>query len=225
VEEQFYLIIPVLVYLLSRRALVAVFMAGILLQPILQWASPGFHAYVLALWRAGPLLSGALLAILVRWPPFVEMVKRNAVAVRVAMIVLVASAGAMALQPLWFSALKYTWLAMFYTAFVLVAYLNLEPGIGTILRSRILVWFGQLSYGIYMFHQPISGLVHGWIRGAKPEIHSGFDAGLTLVALVVALSAAALSFYLMEQPILRLGHQFKYRRRERITPLQISYAE
>jgi len=113
---------------------------------------------------------------------------------------------------------------MFYTLFVLVAYLNLEPAIGTILSSRILVWFGQLSYGIYMFHQPVSGLLHGWIRGAKPEINSWYDAAVTLLALAVTLSVATLSFYLMEQPILRLGHQFKYRRREQATQLQLSYA-
>jgi peptidoglycan/LPS O-acetylase OafA/YrhL len=46
VEEQFYLVIPLLIYLLPRRILLYVFLCGILAAPILRCASGGFHAFV-----------------------------------------------------------------------------------------------------------------------------------------------------------------------------------
>src|SRR5207244_8881374 len=66
IEEQFYLAIPLLVYLLPRRILLFVLPAGIVMAPVLRHLSPGFHAYVNAPWRADALLSGVCLAALVR---------------------------------------------------------------------------------------------------------------------------------------------------------------
>ena len=76
-----------------------------------------------------------------------------------------------------------------------------------ILGNPLLGWFGLVSYGVFLWHQPLMA----------PVIEHGGDAiipGMPFVSLLVSMLAvsmavAAASYYLVERPILR----FKDRRR------------
>jgi peptidoglycan/LPS O-acetylase OafA/YrhL len=76
-----------------------------------------------------------------------------------------------------------------------------------ILGHPLLAWFGLVSYGVFLWHQPLMA----------PVIEHGGDAiipGMPFVSLLVSMLAvsvavAAASYYLVERPILR----FKDRRR------------
>jgi peptidoglycan/LPS O-acetylase OafA/YrhL len=76
-----------------------------------------------------------------------------------------------------------------------------------ILGNRMLAWFGLVSYGVFLWHQPL-----------MPTIldHGGLDLipGMPFVSALIAVGAvstavAAASYYIVERPILR----FKDRRR------------
>jgi peptidoglycan/LPS O-acetylase OafA/YrhL len=228
VEEQFYLFVPLLVYLLPRRVLLAVFLCAILAAPILRCASGGFHAFVNTPWRADSLLSGAALAVLVRWHPFMSAVQRHGRLLRPLFVTLLAGAAVMTLRPLQFAAFSHFWLAGLYTIFILIAFARTEPHMESLLRSPVLVWFGRLSYGIYMFHEAVSGMLHGALRhgvpqirtlsdiGSAPEIRTPFDAGITILALFVTLLLAMFSYHFFESPILRFGHRFQYSPKPRV---------
>jgi peptidoglycan/LPS O-acetylase OafA/YrhL len=151
VGEQFYLLIPLLIYFLPRRILLFVFLLGVLAAPILRCASSGFHAFVFTPWRADSILSGASLAILVRWHPFVSTIRQHGRLLSSLFVALLAGAALMSLQ---------SWLAALYAVFVLIAFAGTEPLLATLLQSPVLVWFEQLSYGIYMFHQAVMGVFH-----------------------------------------------------------------
>jgi peptidoglycan/LPS O-acetylase OafA/YrhL len=211
VEEQFYLFVPLLIYLLPRRLLLFVFLLGILGAPILRCASGGFHAFVFAPWRAASVLSGASLAILVRWTPFMSVVQEHRRLLTALFVALLAGAAVMSIRPIPFGAFNQSWLAALYAIFVLVAFVDRESLLGKLLGSPVLVWFGQLSYGIYMFHQAVMGVFHRahW-QGAPPIISSPRDAGLTVMALFVTLVLAMISHHFLERPFLRFGHRFKY---------------
>jgi peptidoglycan/LPS O-acetylase OafA/YrhL len=211
VEEQFYLFVPLLVYFLPRRALVAILALTILAAPLLRCLSPGFHAYVNTPWRSDSLLSGALLAVLVRWHPFVSTVRNQAGVVLTIFSVLIIGAIVLTFRPSPFGVFNHFWLAGLYSTFVLIAFLGNAPFSDKLLESRLLVWLGQLSYGICMFHQAVSGLVHGLIHGGAPQIRTFSDAGITLLSLCITLVLAMLSYRFFESPFLRLGHRFLYR--------------
>lgn len=71
-----------------------------------------------------------------------------------------------------------------------------------VLRWRPLAWFGMVSYGVFLYHHPIlvalnnSSLADRW-RSA-PML------GLTVAGLLIATACAAVSYYLVERPLLRL---------------------
>lgn len=210
VEEQFYLFVPLLVYFLPRRTLVCVLMLTILAAPLLRCASPGFHTVMNTPWRSDSLLSGALLAVLVRWHPFVAAIRQHRSLLLALFVALLLGVAVMTLRPDQFGAFQYFWLSGLYSTFILIAFIGSEPFLGRILGSSVLVWFGQLSYGIYLLHEVVSGILYGSLRHSAPQIRTLSDAGIALVALCITLMLAMLSYRFFEGPFLRFGHRFQY---------------
>jgi peptidoglycan/LPS O-acetylase OafA/YrhL len=167
------------------------------------------------------LLSGALLAVLVRWKPFVAAVRQHPRIVLAIFFTLLVGAGVMQLPWIPFGTFHYLLLAFLYSSFVLIAFMGSSPLLKSILGSPVLVWFGQLSYGIYMFHQVVHGLLYGFLRQGPPQIHTLADAGITLLSLCITLVLATLSYRFFESPLIRLAHRVRYSGK----PQQISTQE
>ncbi len=210
VEEQFYLVIPLLIFMLGRRKLAWVLPLALVSVPLLRMAYPGFHAYVNTPWRADPLLAGGGVALLVRSGHIAEVIRTNRHWLVAAGAVLIAGVALMVLRPGCLGVFDQTLLALLYGLLVLAASLDMSSLTSLMLRNSALIWFGKLSYGIYMFHQGVSGLLHGWLGGQAPQIASLHDAWITLLALFATLATAWISYTFFEAPILRFGHLFRY---------------
>ncbi len=212
VEEQFYLVLPLAVFFTPRRWLPQALLAAVLCAPVLRGLTGGLVGFMGMPWRADSLLMGALLACGMRTPGFVEGAGRHRGTVRTLLLVLLAGAAVMTWKKHVFGMLNHSWLAMLYALVILLPLLARDGWLAAGLRHPLLTWLGRISYGVYMFHQPASGLVHGWLRGAAPEMEDARSAVLTLLALVLTLLAATASYFLIEQPIFRYGHTFRYAR-------------
>jgi len=210
VEEQFYLVMPLLVLLLGGRKLAWVLPLGLIAVPLMRLGFPGFHAYVNTPWRADPLLAGGCVALLVRSARFAALVRRNPRRLAVVGGVLLAVVPLMILYPGCLGVWDLSWLAVSYSLLVLAAALGMYSQVWVVLRYPALMWLGKLSYGIYMFHQAASGLLHGWLGKQAPQIANPRDMGITLLALLATLAAAWTSYRIFESPILRFGHRFRY---------------
>jgi peptidoglycan/LPS O-acetylase OafA/YrhL len=210
VEEQFYLVIPILVLALKRGPLLGCLLAGMVLAPLLRWASPGFHAYVNTPWRADPLLAGACVAVLLRMP------RARAALANQPGLLLAAGGGLLAIAPLMvirpgcLGVFDQSWLALLYSLFVLIAVLGRHPRIAACLRNPRMIRMGTISYGIYMFHQLIAGLLHGYLKGQEPRIAGVSDAAITLLAVLCTLAAAWASYRFFEAPVIRFGQSHRY---------------
>jgi peptidoglycan/LPS O-acetylase OafA/YrhL len=58
----------------------------------------------------------------------------------------------------------------------------------------VLAWLGVVSYGIYLWHLPLLDLLHRHGVGGIP---------LAVGGLTLAITCAAVSWYLLEKPITR----------------------
>ena len=81
----------------------------------------------------------------------------------------------------------------------------LVPGslLGRILESPPMRWIGQRSYGLYLWHWPVFILVVAAMPGWARDGFEGWAKGG--IALAITVAAAALSYELVEQPIRRDG--------------------
>ncbi|MBU6326388.1 MAG: acyltransferase [Verrucomicrobia bacterium] len=210
VEEQFYLIIPWIVLWVSRRNLAWLFLAALICVPLLRITIAGFHAYINTPWRADAMVAGGLLAILARSSVLIERIRANRRWLTTGTILLLAVVPVVIVFPGCLGGWTQSWLAATYAALILIATSGTHPLVSEWLSHPGLLKLGQLSYGIYMFHQPASGWLHGWIRQQAPKISDPLDAAITLLALVLTFAVAWISYRFFESPILRFGHRFQY---------------
>jgi peptidoglycan/LPS O-acetylase OafA/YrhL len=211
-EEQFYLLWPAIVWVLSPRTLacvsLAIVAASFLAKALL---APGEEA--LMLFRADGLVLGGLLATQVRDPEakrLVERLSRPTLALGALALValLVLRDGLLHGDP---------WMARGGTSLVAVtcAAAVVEsvraPGdslVGRALRARALAFLGRYSYGIYVLHWAFHPLFDRWFFQLVPREPTGVAVldGLfvTLVKSAAAIGAAVVVHHALEAPLLRL---------------------
>ena len=211
IEEQFYLVAPFAVALLSRRALLRVLLACIVAAPLLRIASVQGLAPVsswdFTLCRIDAPAYGVLGALLVRDARGLRALASHATTLRRALPLLLA--GYVALSQLWLvrggKALIITvglsYLALTALVLLLVAQYSPDSLPAKVARAAPLVRIGQRSYFLYLFHTPLIGVlailpVSYWTRVG--------------VAVAVLWMLAELSWRYLEAPILRMGRRQRY---------------
>ncbi len=97
----------------------------------------------------------------------------------------------------------YSFVALFFIAPAIFAPARGGP-VNRLLANRLLVWLGLVSYGIYIWHEAIQDLYLRW-TDQQPFNTSVIEMGI--VTVVLTIPVAALSYYLIERPAIRLGHR------------------
>lgn len=208
VEEQFYLLFPLLLYLLPKRRLPWLLLAGMMLAPVVRafWLT-GYVGYVQLPGRMDALFAGALLAWVWQQGGFrysAALVQR----LRLSAWLLLALAAVLAWMrrategDVWL----HTVLMLLAAALLAIRLLHFAGGrADRFFTWTPLRWLGHLSYSLYLWHQVANGLVHGWAGQPVPAIKTLADVGLALLALLLSLGMAAFSYWMVEQPLRRWG--------------------
>lgn len=197
VEEQFYIVYPPLLYLLwrfarSRLALVlaALFALSLAVSEALVWNAPA-AAFYFAPSRGFELLSGALVAV--RALPALRTQKTREV---------VAGLGLAAIfLPLMFYTPKLPFPGLLAlvpcvgTALMLHAGANGESWAGRSISTSGYLFFGNLSYSLYLWHWPILVYARHLFGGTIDWIQAS-------AAVALAVGASVLSYRYVEQPFL-----------------------
>jgi len=220
VEEQFYLVAPLVVRFTSMRSLrwvlAAVTVSAPLIRIYLRFVShmPFQAITTRTLSRMDALAIGMLAATLIRSESGALWLRRHLRAWRVILGVL---AGGVLL--LWLFAygsmspgmqtIGFTWMAFFYAAALLLVVQHREGWLAAVLRSSLLRELGTVSYCVYLIHVVVNVSLHAVILRHSPRISTPSGAGVTLLALLVTYMVAKLSWIYFEGPLQRRGHAFK----------------
>lgn len=210
IEEQFYLILPMLMIALialtraNLRYLTAALVALAALSALWMWALyvPGqdpSRVYYGTDTRAQDLLLGSALAC------GMALVNKRVALHRTRLMTLLGGAGLLVMV-VWFLTFAenddFTYGGGFFVfvlgtcALIASVELNQEGPLARILGFGPWSWIGKISYGLYLWHWPIFLMLkHTPLRG--PALFCG--------EFALSFAMGALSFYLLEQPIRRHG--------------------
>jgi peptidoglycan/LPS O-acetylase OafA/YrhL len=199
IEEQFYLVWPLVVRYLSTARLRIVCLAVIVASPLLRWflSTEQLDLYTDVFCRLDGLMWGAFLAALVREPAFEPRRHRTLAwgAFIIALPLALATDGHN-LEWLVCSLSVLAWAGLVYLALFSTA-----PWLQRILRSRALVFTGTISYGLYLLHKIPFDAAKGRSVGHPTVVFA--------VLMAAAYVLATTSWYLYERPFLRLKRFFE----------------
>jgi peptidoglycan/LPS O-acetylase OafA/YrhL len=221
VEEQFYLLCPWLVRLVSNRRLHFALLAIIAVAPVLRVAlrtiahAPPMSIYILTPCRADALAIGVLAALIWRdavWRDRLSTHWKKFNAARIALAL--GAVGLWALAPsslgLVEQSIGFTWLATFYAVCVLSVLLRPADVLARCMRASWLRGLGTVSYCIYVIHSAIQIVCHGVLLHHLPRVSTASGAAVTLLAAALTYLCARLSWRFFERPLLERGHRFRF---------------
>jgi len=202
VEEQFYLVWPLMVQFCTEGQLRKIAIALICLSPALRFYASlhGINIYSNTFCRLDGLMAGALLVLAIRSASFVPS-KFLATAW---ITFLVSAPLALTMEAVHARWIVFSLTALASVSFVHLALYSTQKWLQYIVTSRFLIYTGTISYGIYLLEKiPLD---------AAKSFHLAQHPFLALpITAAAAYAMAALSWNLLEKPFLRLKRFFEAR--------------
>jgi peptidoglycan/LPS O-acetylase OafA/YrhL len=217
VEEQFYLVWPIVVHWVSRKTLFMISGMIIVLSPLARSVAYSFldypAVYVLTFCRLDALASGAVIALLISSKTTKALTMNYCRRLSwLALLILLAtflgpfSPSFPQTRPLMFTLFGYTWIALAWAVLV-GASLRCEGLVQSVLSSSPLTFIGKRCYGFYLWHALVAGVVMKLIDTTSLNIGLYGQLFLWLCTLSAVTS---LSWSCFERPILRLKRLVPY---------------
>ena len=220
VEEQFYLVWPFLVLLVSRRRLITTLVSMVVLAPLFRLGVYFFTrnaamSHVLPFSCLDALAIGGLFAcgmrqpISLRWP--VARLARMVGGMGLTGAVVGAVVGRAFHDNPVADSLGHTGLVLFYGAVVFWTTQGWRGPLGALLRFKPVAYGGKISYGIYVVHlfAPLAGAAVAARLGFGNLLAASFPLQL-VVNVIGTILLAVLSWHLFERPINELKRFFPY---------------
>jgi peptidoglycan/LPS O-acetylase OafA/YrhL len=217
VEWQFYLLFPLFVRYVPHRLMPCLAFLGIAISPLVRMMLPSTAGYVSLISRADAFLAGALVAYVLHEPLCTHWLRTHRNLVRIAVgiclfgtLIMMAKPEAFGAVTPWYGSFTHTWLALSF-AIAILHLLTEETG----WLSRRLQWpalrgLGTISYGIYLFHQPVHRLLFGVIQDREPTLENTLDAILTLTSWLTTIMLATAAYFTLERYFITQGRRAKY---------------
>lgn len=219
VEEQFYLLWPLVILLIRKPKHLLIFIS-LLLTAVLGlrlwvWMNhlSGFAYYNLYTFtRIDGICIGSMVALLLRINP--DFLKKYTTAI---VLFFAALNFAFFFVNRYYS-FSFPYLALAgYTTFAMIFGLLVNQAvtretklINLLLNIRLLKFFGRISYGFYMFHWPVYLLLSPYLYSWAKEFTGGWTTQFiaSLLSTLAAITISCLSFNYFERRFLKLKNRF-----------------
>ena len=202
IEEQFYLVWPLVVGYGSPALVRRIAIAAICLSPILRFYLSFHHVdlYTNVFCRLDGLMAGALLALLVRADGFLpsKFIRRAWI------LLFVAAPLAFVAEALGTRWIGFSFVVVASASFVYLSLFSPSTRLRKALTNRFIVYTGTISYGLYLLHKIPFDIVEA--------LHLNLHPWLVLpIGFAACYAAAALSWNLLEMPFLKLKRYFEFK--------------
>lgn len=107
----------------------------------------------------------------------------------------------------------YSWLAFFYSVFLLTVVSQPGSWLAAIMRWRFLGWLGGISYCVYLLHDAFNYFAHSILLHAEPQLYNRGQLAVSVFTFAVTLGVASLSWRFFEKPLILRGHYYSYEER------------
>ena len=216
VEEQFYLVLPIIIRFVRRSALPYVFMAGIVIAPIARlvivykFRGHLLATYVLLPSRMDSLFLGVLCAYYLREPWAWNWLVKHRGTVWKVLLGLLAGMPLLSNAALPFTLMWLTvgigWMSVFFVVVLILALTESRSLLSRTLRWRWFTGLGAIGYGVYLFHQTIYFSCVSMLGGNGWHLANWRDLEATLLATAITIAFSTLSWRYFEKPIVRWSH-------------------
>jgi peptidoglycan/LPS O-acetylase OafA/YrhL len=221
VEEQFYLVMPLAIYFLSRRRLVQLLFLAVVGAPVVRVAVAHFvpahpaAQYVLTPCRADALAMGVLLAIGWREERWKAAFLRYRTTIYAVSLFLLVGVVYLALwKPSQYTPTMAVWgfscVDAFFASLLAIAVMVPSGMWAYVCRWRFLAELGRVSYCMYVIHSAVNLLCHVILAHQTPRFLGWPSAGVTALAALLSYGLACLSWTFFENPLLKRGHAYQY---------------
>ncbi len=215
IEEQFYLIWPLVVRYCSRDQLIRIALVVICASPVLRLylSLHHFNIYSTLYCRLDGLMAGALLALVLRSEAFLP-----SRFIKLAWTLLLLAVP----LALIFEALQALWIVLSLTvvAACSLIYLSLFSGqswFQKAMTNRFVVYIGTISYGLYLLHKIPFDVAQTLHLDSHPAL-------VLVVGLAGGFALAFVSWNILEKPCLRLKRFFVARKSSQANTDRVDFA-
>jgi peptidoglycan/LPS O-acetylase OafA/YrhL len=219
VEEQFYLAAPLMIAWLSPRrltsALIAIVCCAPIFRTLLLLNATSLDPTRLMPARADALALGMLAAIAWRSNSARNWLRDKRTPIGVLLCVLLTGYGllcryAPGTRSMAVVSFGFTWIGIFYALLLMFILTAPESWIAQAMRTNWLRNVGRVSYCMYVIHLMVSLLLYVLLTHARPQIQTFTGACVAALAVIVTYGVACASWIVLEEPLLALGHRYKY---------------
>ncbi len=214
IEEQFYLIIPFIIYYIKNKWLPFLLVFFIILANIFRfyYTTPGqwIPAYVLLPCRMDAISFGVLIAWINSNYNLTTFATKYFKKISLIMISTVAICAFLYLKYQDIGIIRNSLFALFFACAIVFALSKPNSFYGKILANNALNWIGKISYSLYLFHYLIIGIFNVIATTYFKNIGTILGICTTILALLFTFLFSWIVYNYIEKPTVALGKKFNY---------------
>jgi peptidoglycan/LPS O-acetylase OafA/YrhL len=193
IEEQFYLVLPLFIWIVPKNFLRFLLPSLIFLGLIFRLQTSGYTQLLLLPSRLDGLMVGAAIAWFYRYN-FIKLNGINSSLLWTVLLLMLALAIGAKVFQIHIPGGTIFPISISYGIVLILALKEEDSILKRFLRNKLLSKVSKVSYGMYLYHIVVLGLIFKFLRGSSPQLQNTTDFMYVALALVATYIVSVISF-------------------------------